>query len=53
MVQGFRSGDQFIAKSYANSIGHTLYKIISIDNQGDLTLTSERIQGDETNGTND
>ena len=53
MVQGFRSGDQFIAKSYANSIGHTLYKIISIDSQGDLTLTSERIQGDETNGTND
>ena len=45
MVQGFRSGDNFVPKKYASSGGHQLYKIDSIDNQGDLILRTERYQG--------
>ena len=54
MVQGFRSGDSFIPKKYSSSIGHQLYKIDSIDEIGNLTLRSERYQGeeDEDNGIN-
>ena len=48
MLQGFRSGDNFIPKKYASSGSpHTLYKIDSIDNVGDLILRNERIQGGE------
>ena len=45
MVQGFRSGDNFVPKKYATSGGHQLYKIDSIDKQGDLILRTERYQG--------
>ena len=45
MVQGFRSGDNFIPKKYASSGGHQLYKIDSIDKQGDLILRTDRYQG--------
>ena len=45
MVQGFRSGDNFVPKKYANSGGHQLYKIDSIDKYGDLTLRTDRYQG--------
>ena len=45
VVQGMRSGDNFIAKKYASSGGHQLYKITSIDADGDLELTTERFQG--------
>ena len=44
MVQGFRSGDNFVPKKYASSGGHQLYKIDSIDKQGDLILKTERYQ---------
>ena len=46
IVQGFRSGDNFIPKKYASSSGHTLYQISSIDKQGDLVLKTERYQGE-------
>ena len=44
-VTGIRSGDDFIPKKYASTIGHQLYKIISIDNKGDLVLQTERYGG--------
>jgi hypothetical protein len=40
-----RSGDDFIAKKYASTGGHQLYKIGSIDNDGDLVLIDHRYQG--------
>ena len=45
MVQGFRSGDNFVPKKYASSGGHQLYRIDSIDKQGNLMLRNERYQG--------
>ena len=45
MVQGMRSGDMFVAKKYNSSGGHQLYKITSIDEDGDITLQTERYQG--------
>ena len=47
MVQGIRSGDDFITKKYANSSGHQLYKIESIDNDGSVILKDHRYQGGE------
>ena len=46
MIQGFRSGDNFIPKKYASSGGHQLYKIESIEANGDLVLRTNRYQGD-------
>ena len=47
MVQGIRSGDQFIAKKYKNSGSpHRLYKITEVKSDGDILLTSERVQGE-------
>ena len=46
MVQGIRSGDDFIAKKYASSGGHQLYRIVNIDEQGDLILQTERYKGE-------
>ena len=44
LVQGIRSGDNFLPKKYASSSGHQLYKINdTID--GDLVLQTERYQG--------
>ena len=45
MVQGMRSGDMFISKKYASSGGHQLYKITSIDKDGDIKLQDQRYQG--------
>ena len=45
MVMGMRSEDNFIAKKYANSIGHQLYKITEIDENGDIILQTERAKG--------
>ena len=42
MVQGIRSGNEFIAKNYKNSGGHQLYKINKIYNNGDITLQNQR-----------
>ena len=46
MVQGVRSGDTFITKKYSSSVGHQLYKIVSVDKNGDLTLQNERYKGE-------
>ena len=44
LVQGIRSGDNFLPKKYATSSGHQLYKINEIID-GDLVLQTERYQG--------
>ena len=46
MVQGMRRGDNFVAKKYASTGGHQLYKINQILNNGDLTFQIERHKGD-------
>ena len=46
MVQGIRSGDTFITKKYASSIGHQLYHILKINGYGDLVLQTERYKGE-------
>jgi DNA polymerase-3 subunit alpha len=46
MVQGIRSGDNFIAKKYASTGGHTLYRIDDIDEYGDIILRDQRYQGE-------
>ena len=45
VVQGFRSGDNFIPKKYASSGGHQLYKIDAILPDGELVLKDSRYQG--------
>lgn len=45
IVQGIRSGDEFVAKKYASSGGHQLYKIDKLEDNGDLLLKTERYQG--------
>lgn len=46
MVQGIRSGDDFLTKKYTYSGGHQLYKIIEIKSNGDLILQTTRHKGD-------
>ena len=46
VVQGIRTEDGFMAKKYNSSQGHQLYKIDSIDKNGDVILRSTRAQGD-------
>ena len=45
VVQGIRSGDTFIAKKYASSGGHQLYKISEVFDNGEIVLQTERYQG--------
>lgn len=48
IIQGFRSGDNFIPKKYASSGGgHQLYKINEIASNGELILQDARYQGGE------
>lgn len=47
LITGFRRGDQFKPKKYKNSIyQHSLQKIEYIDENGMLSLTSDRVKGD-------
>ena len=46
LVQGIRSGDEFITKKYASSGGHQLYHIIDIKDNNELVLQTERYKGD-------
>ena len=46
MVQGIRLGDVFVTKKYASSIGHQLYRILDISEDGNLKLQAERYKGD-------
>ena len=48
MVQGIRSGDDFITKKYASSGGHQLYHILEVRDDGSLTLQTERYKGEDT-----
>ena len=45
VVMGIRSGDNFLAKKYASSGGHQLYRIEEIIDKTDLRLKHERYQG--------
>ena len=45
IVMGVRQGDNFIAKKYASSPGHQLYKIDEIFDDGTITLRNTRYQG--------
>jgi DNA polymerase-3 subunit alpha len=47
VVQGMRSGDQFIAKKYASSGGHQLYKIKQVLPHGNIILQTERAKGED------
>ena len=42
MVNGMRSGDEFISKKYSSTIGHQLYKIEQILADGSLVLKDQR-----------
>ena len=53
VVMGIRSGDNFIAKKYASSDGHQLYKIDEIIDGTDLILKHERYQGGIEEDIND
>lgn len=46
MITGMRQGDDFIAKKYSHTAGHTLYKITEITPDGELVLQHERAKGD-------
>jgi hypothetical protein len=46
MVQGIRLGDTFVAKKYASSVGHQLYHILDIKEDGSLILQDKRYKGD-------
>ena len=50
VVQGIRSGDNFLPKKYASSGGHQLYKINEVFDNGDIVLQTERYQGEYENG---
>lgn len=45
IVNGMRSGDNFICKKYASTVGHQLYKINEVSANGDLILQDTRYQG--------
>lgn len=42
MITGYRRGDEFVPKTYANTQSHTLYRIDHIDENGKMELRSER-----------
>lgn len=46
IVQGIRRGDDFIAKKYSSTIGHQLYKIEKINENGDIEIIDKRKQGE-------
>ena len=45
IVQGVRSGDVFIAKKYATTGGHQLYKITEVLPNGEIVIQTQRSQG--------
>lgn len=46
VVNGVRSGDDFIVKKYASTQGHQLYRIDKVNDNGTLELRCERCQGE-------
>jgi hypothetical protein len=47
LVNGIRSGDDFISKKYASTGGHQLYKITQVNDDGTLELQTERYKSDD------
>lgn len=47
LVNGYRREDTFVAKTYKSTNAHQLYKILSINSNHTLTITSERAKGEE------
>lgn len=47
MCTGFRREDTFVAKSYNHTATHQLYKIVDIDDAGNVILTHERYEVSE------
>ena len=45
VVNGMRSGDDFVSKKYASTSGHQLYRIERINDDGTLVLKDHRFQG--------
>ena len=45
VVQGIRSGDNFLPKKYTSSVSEQLYKITDILSNGEIKLTHTRYQG--------
>ena len=43
IINGFRRDDMFVVKKYARTQGHTIYKITSIDKNGNIELENERV----------
>ena len=44
IINGFRRDDMFVAKKYAKTQGHTIYKITSINEDGEIELENDRGQ---------
>ena len=42
LITGYRRDDTFVAKKYKSTNGHQLYKIIEVDNNGNISLVSNR-----------
>jgi DNA polymerase-3 subunit alpha len=42
IINGFRRDNQFVAKKYAKTQGHTVYKITEINENGEITIENER-----------
>ena len=42
IINGFRRDDMFVAKKYAKTQGHTVYKITDINEYGEITIENER-----------
>jgi DNA polymerase-3 subunit alpha len=42
IINGFRRDDMFVAKRYASTPGHTVYKITDIDDYGNIVIENER-----------
>ena len=47
IINGFRRDDMFVVKKYARTQGHTIYKITSIDENGNVILENERANNGE------
>lgn len=42
MVMGYRRDNEFVPKKYSRTVGHMLYKIISVDEKGKMQLIDTR-----------
>ncbi len=45
IVNGMRSGDNFICKKYSSTVGHQLYRITQVNDDGTVVLQDARYQG--------